>query len=331
MSAVCPVCKREQNAGLLCHECTSLLERELGDVAALVADLDITLSRQARIGAGGGGGGNRPKGWARERLPINLGAVETAANLGDVLTKWARGVSGPNWMPTPRRVVFRAVAQTVRGPFCLGCEHPSCERMRMVIIDPLPPASMLAATRLLSSVPAIRRHPDVAELVDEVAGSIKRARRAVDRPVDRIFVGPCMMETPDEEGRQVTCLTDLYAREGAGSVRCPTCYTEHPVAERQEWLLRQAASMLFTVRESAQMLGDIGGIRVTEDRIRGYLRRGRIVFHSSNLIRLGDLLDLVVYEGRRKEKKARVKAGLPSTGVGSSDSEPVVFEERASA
>jgi hypothetical protein len=67
---------------------------------------------------------------------------------------------------------------------------------------------------LLGHIPEIRRHPAVVELVDEISDAIHQARRAVDRPADRVYLGQCM-ETPDEEGRPVTCLEDIYARPWA--------------------------------------------------------------------------------------------------------------------
>jgi hypothetical protein len=192
-----------------------------------------------------------------------------ADNLGNVLTTWARDVADV--------VGFLAAHST--SPARAG------------------------ARILLNHVPEIRRHPAVVELVDEITDAVAQARRAVDRPADRMFVGPCMSEQPDDEGRLVTCLEDLYARQGAGTVRCKVCTWEHDVAERRQWLLDRAADRLFTVREAAQMMGDVGGIRVTEDRIRGYLRRDRIAYHpigTGRGIRLGDLLAVVIDDGERK-------------------------------
>jgi hypothetical protein len=256
---VCPACYAKQDQGLLCHACTTRLERDLGDVAAIVADLDISLSKQARIGNASG-----PGGLARERTPINVGAMNAADDLANTLTTWARDVK-PAW-----------------GLLSYG--HPS----------------MVAARILLAEIPAIRRHPAVGELVDEVTDAIVQARRAVDRPADRIFVGPCMAENPDDDGRQVTCLEDLYARPHASEVRCRVCSTEHEVAERRTWLLDKARDRLFTVREAAQMMGDVGGIRVTEASIRGYIHRGKIGYRAGNTIRLGDLLAVVVDDGERR-------------------------------
>lgn len=93
MNATCPVCLRDQDAGLLCHACTSALERDLGDVPAIVAELDVTLSKQARIGSGGSAG------LARERMPMHEGARLAGDYLQNTLTTWARDVSGERWHP----------------------------------------------------------------------------------------------------------------------------------------------------------------------------------------------------------------------------------------
>jgi hypothetical protein len=256
------VCGAAQAESLLCHADTTALERELGDVAAIVGELQVTISKQARIGGGGKGGP------ARERTPVNWGAVAVADDLGNTLTTWARDVSGE--------------AQLTRR------------------LNETSPVSVVASRILLRNVAVIRRHPAVVELVDEITDAIRQARQAVDRPADRIFVGPCMAENPDDEGGQVTCLEDLYARPQASEVRCKVCGTEHPVAERRSWLLEQARDRLFTVREAAQMMGDVGGIKVTEASIRGYIHRKRILYHTGTLILLGDLLKVILADSEKK-------------------------------
>lgn len=260
MSSTCPVCGAEQPEALLCHSCTTALERELGDVPSIVADLDIMLSKQARIGNGGAAG------LARERSPINVGAMDPGWVLTNVLTTWTRDVA--------EVVGFLA-------------EHSTSP-------------SRAAARILLNHIPEIRRHPAVNELFDEITDAIKQARRVVDRPADRIYLGQCLVETPDDDGRAVTCLEEIYARPGANEVRCKVCLHDHPVAERRAWLLQRASDMLFTVKEASEMLGEIGRITVTQASIRGYIHRGKIGYRAGNTIRLGDLLAVVVDDGERK-------------------------------
>lgn len=262
-NAVCPVCAAEQSQSLLCSACCDRLERDLGDVAAIVGELDVTLSKQAKIGVGGKSG----KGGTHEKWPINMGAVEAADNLSNVLTTWARDVNGDHGF-TPATVNITRVAASV----------------------------------LLTYIDAIRRHAAVVELVDEITDAIAQARRAVDRPADRVYLGQCYVETPDEEGKKVTCLAELYARPNAAEVRCKVCAAEHPVAERRAWLLQRAQDMIVTVKEASSYLGEVGGIKVSQSSIRGYLHRGRLAYRLgvTNGIRLGDLLEVVLDESEKR-------------------------------
>lgn len=259
MTATCPVCDAPQDEGLLCHACCTALERELAAVPGIVADLDIALSRQARIGGGGKGG------LARERMPINLGALAAIDDLTNTLTTWARDV---------------------------GEGHGWDWRSRLS-------AAEMATNVLLGRIPEIRRHRAVAELHDEIIDAVRQARRAIDRPAEQQFLGTCYV--PDPEHEDQPCDADLYARAGASSATCKVCGITHDVAERRAWLLQQAAELLCTVREAARYLGEVGHIRVTEASIRGYLHRKRLAYRpGTSTIRLGDLLTVVVDESERR-------------------------------
>lgn len=255
MTATCPVCGAEQHESLLCHACTTTLERALGDVPSIVADLDVTVSRMSRIGTSGKGG------LASEKTPIHLGAVQVADDLANTLTTWARDVSPDERWP-------------------IGDRHPA----------------NFSAAILLGMIDLIRRHPAVNELFDEITDAIKQARRVVDRPADRVYLGVCHYIEAEVE-----CFEEVYAAPGADETRCRTCGITHEVAERRAWLLKRAEDMLFTVAQAAQMMGEVGSIRVTEASIRGYIHRGRIGYKPpGKLIRLGDLLTVLVDEGERR-------------------------------
>lgn len=273
----CPAdCGAESPDGLLCARCTTALERELGDVPAIVADLDVTISRQARIGSGGKGG------LASERTPVHLGAIEAADVLTNTLTTWAREIN-PECAGVWQLLAGRGLAKT--------------------------PADA-AARALLACIAPIRRHPAAAELCDEVTDAIRQARRAVDRPADRVYLGICHYIEAEVE-----CLEEVYASPGASEARCKVCGITHEVAERRAWLLGRAEDTICTVREAAQMLGEIGHIPVTEQRIRRYIERKRIPLHRipdnrskditkmADALRLGDLT-AVVLEDEAKRRTA---------------------------
>jgi len=305
VSATCPVCQREQIEGLLCHACTCLLERDLGDVAALVAELDVTLSRQAKIGDAGKSGA----GWARERLPIGVGAMDPRWVLSNVLTTWARDVSNETWLPDiDIRRVRRDPDATTEGPFCLNCAHRSCQRIRMEERREAPPLAAQAAWLLLREVAAIRKHPAVIELIDEIADAIRLARRTVDRPADRKFFGTCYAEQPGEDGEPVVCTEEIWANPHAEEVTCKVCGITHEIAERREWLLDKAEDMILTPREASQYIGGIGKMTIGHQKIRNYLDRGRITERPSpdgvKRLRLGDLLDVLRDDAARHDARA---------------------------
>ena len=71
----------------LCKGCSRRLERALGDLPALIADLDVTLARQAATGAHSGG---KPTKKDAQPLPLHNGAAEVASNLRYVLATSVR-------------------------------------------------------------------------------------------------------------------------------------------------------------------------------------------------------------------------------------------------
>lgn len=152
------------------------------------------------------------------------------------------------------------------------------------------------AAVLLAHVNDIRKHPAAAELVSDIGDAVRRARWAIDRPAERLYLGTCLYE---EDG--LTCHAEIWASMDAESVVCTQCEITHEVSERRRWLLAQAADLICTVREASSYLGEVGGIPVTQASIKGYLHRKRLAYRpGSSMIRLGDLLAILVDEtGRR--------------------------------
>jgi LSD1 subclass zinc finger protein len=146
-----------------------------------------------------------------------------------------------------------------------------------------------------TDVLAIRKRPDAGRAVSGIGRAIKDSFRAIDRAQDRQYLGTCFAEED-----QAVCHAELWAKPGAHQVKCSQCETTHDVGERRQWLLDQAADMLCTAREASRYLGVFGGVSITEARIRGYIHRGRVIYHAGTRFRLGDLLAVVIDEGERK-------------------------------
>jgi len=144
-------CDRPSHGYYLCAHCTHALVGDLRRVGELVRQLETTITRQTRNGTGIGVT-SQP---SERPLPVNLTAAEVRADLGNVLTTWARDIRGRT-----------------------GADGD---------VDSI----TAAAAYLVANVSTLRTHPAADELHDEITDAIARAWRVVDRPAERRFVGPC--------------------------------------------------------------------------------------------------------------------------------------------
>jgi hypothetical protein len=96
-NGTCPSCGCSQVEGLLCHAETVHIEIALGDVRAVIEDLNVTLSKMDKMGGGGA------PGLARERWAYSPGASLAADYLVNTLTTWARDVAGEDFTVDPVR------------------------------------------------------------------------------------------------------------------------------------------------------------------------------------------------------------------------------------
>jgi len=242
-------CDRPTGGYYLCPHCTHALVADLRRVDELADQLDATISRQTRT-ATGVGVTSRP---SERPLPVDLTAAEIRADLVNVLTTWARDVADRTGT---------TAANVAAMP--------------------------TAAAFLLAHESTLRTHPAAAELHDEITDAIHRAWRAVDRPAERRFVGPC-----DE------CGADMYARPHAAEHTCRDCGARYDADERRAWLLEQARDRIETASTIARALPGLLGTNVTPAMIRGYVHRGRLLPRPPDpsgraRFRVGDVIDLVM-------------------------------------
>src|SRR5690349_16592887 len=172
-------------------------------VPALLDELQVAISKQAKISTGGKAG----KGTAREKSPINFGALAVRDALLVEMALWGT-----------------------------------------------------------TEIDEIRKHPKAAEIVSGMGKAVKNAYRCIDRLQDRKYLGQC---GATEDG--AVCHAELWVKPGQHQIKCTQCETVHDVGDRRSDMLEQAKDMLFSVKESSQMMGEVAGIRVTEASIRGYL------------------------------------------------------------
>lgn len=152
--ALCSVCGRPvADQAYLCQRDAEWLARDLGDVPALEVDLEVTLTRQDRIGDRSGGAVRR----AVEPLPFSPVASEAGWVLANTLSTWARHVAEERGVPGP---------------------HGS-------------PAASIAARWLLGHVEWLRHRPEAAEALDEIRAAVGGVRIVIDARAPRWYAGPC--------------------------------------------------------------------------------------------------------------------------------------------
>lgn len=240
----------------VCRRCASSLRLLLEGLPALLVDLEVARTRQARMGSGGGGrSSSTPLPWGERAADADFVLRETVrANLA-----WVLGVRG----------------------------H----------VAPLSWAGV--GQYLVAAVSWVVAHPDGPQVVDELLVALRHARRAVDRPADREFVGRCGGTTPLGE----RCTEALYCLPGAAEVDCPRCGWVWQVGERHQRMLGVLADELLPASAAARAATALG-VRVAESTVRTWRRRGVLapaVDERGNpradragrpLYRVGDVVDL---------------------------------------
>lgn len=340
-AAVCalPGCGRPvPDQAYICPGCGARLERDLGDVPALAAELVTTWARQSRTGDHGGHSRR-----AVEPLPYDWAAAHDASTLANAIATWARHVAEQRGLTAADH--RRARDDLEPGPTCPACAHGSCARiagqraqlaaLRARLIPEVPDtpqAIAAAAARWLLAgrhVEWLRHRLEGVEAFDELQHAVAVARRAIDRDQPRWYAGQCGadLDAPDcpdcgqvhlaerviaavfGEPEAARCQAELYARPGAATIRCHECGAAHDTADRQAWLLDSARDVLA----HAELIGRAAtalGKPITPAMVRGYARPERRLVVARGvdgagreLYRVGDVLD--VYDRIQAERERR--------------------------
>lgn len=212
----------------------------------------------------------QPRRGQERPLPLRLGAMEVRRDLLQTLGFWSVHVARRAGIPAPTSD-------------CSGF--------------------------LTSFLPTIQTDELAGQLADECGYAVLMAQRAVDRPLQLVYVGPCDV-----------CRSDLYAHPKSLIVACRQidCDAEYRVSERREWLLEQARDQLLTASEISKAIPGLlyYDKKLTSAMIRGWAHHGRIVQrppHPSEphkpRYRVGDVIE-VFSEILAKETSARLKKAV---------------------
>jgi hypothetical protein len=225
------VCGEPAGDAFLGKRCAERLERALGDLPALIEDLDITLTRQSVIGAHSDGG--KPAKKDAQPLSLHIAAAEVASDLRYKLA-------------TSIRYLTEARGITDHGPWCLertwqvpfiwhtcgGCAQPKDN-----------PTSM--ARWLLRHRDSIRLDPAGPDIASDIHAITASIMEVVDLPKTRgrFKVGMCPEESsgvlnPDGTTTVIYCVGEIWAvipAEDLGQLATMECRSCGKVYETWQW------------------------------------------------------------------------------------------------
>lgn len=233
----------------VCRECLRRYRDLLDQVPALYGELRHTYARLDNFGPTAG----MARGNSSAPLPYKPHAREALEILSNVVLTWARTLVQCGG-PTPR---------TGRDAN---------------------PVRYLAA-----NLPALARHPQAGQAVDELTDAVALGWRTVDRPAETLLVGACEATTVDGP-----CPQRLYAHPGDVITICPVCGATRYVESRRRVMLNAAKEL-----EVTQTIA-LGWVRLLTDRhippgtFRSWISRRRLTPTGHNtagqpLYRFGDV------------------------------------------
>lgn len=163
---------------------------------------------------------------------------------------------------------------------------------------------------LLTRAERLRFREDGPELIGAADRAFAYARYVVDAPAEKWYAGPCW-----------TCRRDLFAKAGEVAVTCDPCGLSYDVAERRDYLLREAEDQIVNATTIARAATWLSDQALSVDRLYKWAQRGRITakavdrcpthLHEADppkcrgcqpLYRVGDALDLLATESERRDR-----------------------------
>lgn len=260
-------CDQPAHGSHVCQSCADALAEALDEAQTLAGELELTITRQSRLGTGGRSS-NRPLVFAWDPSVMR-------DSLRNTLTTWTRVLHDTHGGELPADTIS-AVARWLLDRVDWLRQHP---------------ASAEAVDEICACVDdcrrAVDRPPDL--WYAGRCGSISDEQRMIQA----VYGEPA---TP--------CEADLYATPGAGIIQCPRCKATYNVEQRRKWLLDAVDDTRAHAELIARALSRLGQ-PVTSAMIRGYAHRGRLVPHGTDLrgrptYRVGDVLDLLAEQAQKQ-------------------------------
>lgn len=263
MSPVCPICEEPTDAAL-CHGCARRLALALRDVPTLARELDVTITKRAKVAHRAGPGPSVVE-LDPVKLEFDIRASEALAHLTGILRSWAGNLADD-------------LGGDIGPTYSIGA----------------------TALWLASHADLIRAKDWAPDLYAEAMDAIKAATRAIDAPPELVFKGHC--PKPADDGHP--CRAELWGKPGASEGRCRVCGAEVDYAVIAAAYMALAADLRAPASVIARALTAQGkpleAMRIYQWVKRGHLAKvGKDHRTNQDLYRLGDVAEVLA----RMERK----------------------------
>lgn len=222
--------------------------------------------------------------------------VDLARDLNTEIAKQVKRTTGP---------MVKVIGKVPPLPYNPAAAH-ALERLRFELVtaclslalgrrDRLPGDTIGAmAAWLLDNEAAVPLREDGGDICRGLSGAIKRGRRVIDNPPEKLYIGKCTCD--DGKGDQ----TRLYARVGERYHECPKCETVWDAADKFEQLEGELADYGLTHKELETLLP-----KIPRSTLSSWIDRKQLTPQGTNAegepaYRYGDVLAL---DARRRERR----------------------------
>lgn len=155
-----------------------------------------------------------------------------------------------------------------------------------------------AAHWLTHQTGSLRMRDWAPDASTQIKNATANGWRAVDRPPDRWYAGPCNAEIDQGTDGIVLCDSTLWVDLDQADVRCRGCRTVWDVLARRSWLLAAAEDIHETARTIASLVTLMTRERLPVGTIHSWVSRGRLAVADvdpatgAKLYRVGDVIAL---------------------------------------
>lgn len=240
----------------ICTTHMAELAQALERLVRVEEDLDIAISRQARLAEHTGGG--RP---AERPLPFHWDGAQAKRSLTDTVTRWALAVADDaGWTVDLDAVLVPPPPRHARSPLAAITRTDPATGEQLSMPEPRDPAAMpyrsgpaaRAAHWLAQHPRRLRSFPQLGALADDVLAVAGLTQHVIDRAPTRWYIGLCdVCEEP-------LYTTFAFRADSKAPCRNPDCPgvdgrpAVYNVGERREWLLDAARDYMVTAAEASR-------------------------------------------------------------------------------